>query len=604
MDNPQEVGYKPLSKNHSASTLLSNLSLKSASMGSDLDVRSHDGGGGRSGSMRSRASARSDPALFRSSRESLLELSRGTSVDGSPPNSTNDLTLTSRSKAAGAHRRSLESLNGKLRVSSVDGSPPSERRGPSRESLLGTSRGTSVDGSPRSSTHDLSRALSKPRVTSVDGSPHSSTHDLSRGASLGKPRVTSVDGSPRSSIHDLSRGASLGKPRVTSVDGSTRSSTRDLSRETLLGKPRVTSVDGPPTHHLAAPPAADVAPTNRRGGSDVALGSRLRTPPNGSVIPSGPKVEYLDKAHSPPVGADHSPSASLPEHTSDSSVDSYSDIVGYRSSRIEPVRSVSQLNGRDGGYGSGSSPVLIRAKVSGQDNKFVAPTSNPHRPEQGRSILRNSLSKSQNTVVDSSRLQPSTRYRSEENFPANKKPQLTNGDVSRARGLDRAPAVNGLDSGRRGQTRSKSVPRATVNSVSSDEESHEPPARQKQRARPGARNPNSSVARALSPSARAGNRPASYHSEMRAPPYPGQGLGQHMNGLHSPQSSIESMDSPRGRQDVAERAAAALMRNHVPRGSHEAAASNRLEMKSLNGDRRKLRKEHLASLTHLHTSSC
>lgn len=74
------------------------------------------------------------------------------------------------------------------------------------------------------------------------------------------------------------------------------------------------------------------------------------------------------------------------------------------------------------------------------------------------------------------------------------------------------------------------------------------------------------------------------------------------------QSSQDSTDYE-SRQTAAERAAAALMSNHVTHVPAQPLANNRsstqpLEMKDMAADNRKLRREHLANLAHLQSSSC
>lgn len=462
-ENPQEAGFKPLSKNLSASTVISNLSLKSGSVGSDLDARFKDADSAETGSsagtsMRSKGSLRSD----------------------SQPNLRDSRYL-------------------------------------SRDSLL-----------------------------------------------------------------DLSR--------VTSRDD-TRGSSRDFAAPSRGG---VVSTDKrvPRSYHRSEP----------------SLGPRLRTPTNGSVLPEVGNVKHLSSVPRdyPVISVvDHSRTPSLPEHASDSSVDSYSDIVGQRppygrpdEPTSESVPKVTQTK-PSRGHMSASTPSLTR--VNDREPVSRTPTNVIAQYPQGRSILKNSLTKNQNSVIN-----PRYKYRSEENLKAQNTPHLANGDVPRGRGKERIRAVSGgatVDGTRRGQIRSKSVPRAAVNSVSSDEETEEFVTRQRQRGRTLNRNLNASVERVHSPPGRVTGRPLSYHGEQLPSQMEQHGLST-MNGIHrnhSPQSSIESTDSPRTRQSVAERAATVLMQNHVP---HVSTPLSQFEMKSLGEERRKLKKEHLANLSHLQSSSC
>ena len=73
------------------------------------------------------------------------------------------------------------------------------------------------------------------------------------------------------------------------------------------------------------------------------------------------------------------------------------------------------------------------------------------------------------------------------------------------------------------------------------------------------------------------------------------------------QSSQDSTDYE-SRQTAAEKAAAALMSNHVTHVPTQSLTDRRnsqpLEMRNMNAENRKLRREHLANLAHLQSSSC
>lgn len=88
-----------------------------------------------------------------------------------------------------------------------------------------------------------------------------------------------------------------------------------------------------------------------------------------------------------------------------------------------------------------------------------------------------------------------------------------------------------------------------------------------------------------------------------------EGRRQSLQKFHDDSQSSQDSTDYESRQTKAEWAAAALMNNHVTRELTQPLANKKtspqsLEMKDIGAEKRRLRREHLANLAHLHSSSC
>ena len=88
-----------------------------------------------------------------------------------------------------------------------------------------------------------------------------------------------------------------------------------------------------------------------------------------------------------------------------------------------------------------------------------------------------------------------------------------------------------------------------------------------------------------------------------------EGRRQSLQKFHDDSQSSQDSTDYESRQTKAEWAAAALMNNHLTREPTQPLANKKtspqsLEMKDIGAEKRRLRREHLANLAHLHSSSC
>lgn len=88
-----------------------------------------------------------------------------------------------------------------------------------------------------------------------------------------------------------------------------------------------------------------------------------------------------------------------------------------------------------------------------------------------------------------------------------------------------------------------------------------------------------------------------------------EGRRQSLQKFHDDSQSSQDSTDYESRQTKAEWAAAALMNNHMTREPTQPLANKKtspqsLEMKDIGAEKRRLRREHLANLAHLHSSSC
>lgn len=344
---------------------------------------------------------------------------------------------------------------------------------------------------------------------------------------------------------------------------------------------------------------------------------------------------------------DHSRNSSLPD-PSDSDIDSYSDIVGQRSwkdsashqsvdlsvtsSRPNSRQTVS--NGHPRSWASSSNPAGSVIAFPVQQRRVIEDTARTAKqiststPKQSYEPVMNGTKHSDIngdglqrgkfvTEDGTSRVRPQRRSRSESQDPA-----LQNGPRSV------------------GYIRSKSMPRQRENGSSDEEETAHVRERRWLKSSTDLRTNRVITAIDITNSDRLTepahlrvsnvDLPARSSSNRTTPLRNGEYKANHADQLAAEMGRRDSLQGRRqslpkfrddsqssqdstdyeSRQSAAERAAAALMNNHVTHvPPAQPLVSKRttpqpLEMKDVAVDTRKLRREHLANLAHLQSSSC
>lgn len=326
---------------------------------------------------------------------------------------------------------------------------------------------------------------------------------------------------------------------------------------------------------------------------------------------------------------DHSRTPSVPE-PSDSDVDSYSDIVGQRSWK-------ESANHQSADLSRGSSRENSKRELENTNTRSWASSPNP-----AGSVI--SFGPQQKRVIEDSARR--AKQNSKSNGPVNTTRQsvpnlsVVNGNgmarpQRRSRSESQDPVLqNGPRSALYGRSKSTSSQRETG---SSDEEETEPVRERRWKGSStdlrgshvmiGAnRTKGTQLLRVSSVDSPVtsespislGNRGSDIkanHAEQLAAEMQ-HGTRNSVNGRKQPfqrfqddsQSSQDSTDCE-SRQTAAERAAAALMGNHVAHVAPQPLISKQkntqpFEMRETNVENRRLRREHLANLGHLQSSSC
>lgn len=336
---------------------------------------------------------------------------------------------------------------------------------------------------------------------------------------------------------------------------------------------------------------------------------------------------------------DHSRNSSLPD-PSDSDVDSYSDIVGQRSLK-------DSVNHRSVDLSVVSSRPSSRQAVSNAQPRSWASNSNPAGsvisfPVQQRRVIEDS-------ARTANHISTSTPKQSYEPVMNGTGSSVINGDggTSRGRPVRRSRSESQdpvLQNGSRSvpYSRSKSIPRQGENGSSDEEETGHVRERRWFKSSTDLR-----IHRVITPIDITDNDTGHEHlrvsnvdlpartdvlrtsSNRTTPLRNGEYKANHADQLAAEMERRDSLQGRRqslpkyrddsqssqdstdyeSRQTAAERAAAALMSNHVMRVPPQPLTNNRattqpLEMKDMASDNRRLRREHLANLAHLQSSSC
>ena len=344
---------------------------------------------------------------------------------------------------------------------------------------------------------------------------------------------------------------------------------------------------------------------------------------------------------------DHSRNSSLPD-PSDSDIDSYSDIVGQRSWKDSVSHQSVDLSV------TGSRPNSRQAVSNGYSGSWAS-SSNPAGsviafPVQQRRVI-------EDAARTAKQISTSTPKQSYEPVMNGAKHSVINGNgLQRARPLDEDGTSRGrpqrrsrsesqdpaLQNGPRsvGYNRSKSIPRQRENGSSDEEDTAHVRERRWLKSSTDLRTNRVITATdrtnndRLTDSARLRvsnvDLPASTTSNRTTPLRNGEYKVNHADQLAAEMERRDSLQGRRqslpkfrddsqssqdstdyeSRQTAAEKAAAALMNNHVPHVppaqplTSKQTTSQPLEMKDMTVDTRRLRREHLANLAHLQSSSC
>ena len=338
---------------------------------------------------------------------------------------------------------------------------------------------------------------------------------------------------------------------------------------------------------------------------------------------------------------DHSRNSSLPD-PSDSDIDSYSDIIGQRSLKDSVSHQTVDLSVT-------SSRPNSRQAVSNGYPRSWASSSNPAGsvisfPVQQRRVIEDAARtpKLISTSTPKQSYEPvmnGTRH-SDMNGDGLQQGRSVNEDsTSRGRPQRRSRSESqdpALQNGSRsvGYNRSKSIPRLRENGSSDEEDTAHVRERRRLKSSTDLRtNRVITAANRTEPaSLRVSNvdLPASSSSNRPAPLRNGEYKVNHADQLAAEMGRRDSLQGRRqslpkfrdesqssqdstdyeSRQTAAERAAAALMSSNVTQVppaqplTSKRTTSQPLEMKDMTVDTRRLRREHLANLAHLQSSSC
>ena len=347
---------------------------------------------------------------------------------------------------------------------------------------------------------------------------------------------------------------------------------------------------------------------------------------------------------------DHSRNSSLPD-PSDSDIDSYSDIVGQRSWKDSASHQSVDLSV------TSSRPNSRQAVPNGHPRSWAS-SSNPAGsviafPVQQRRVIKDAArtAKQISTSTPKQSYEPvmnGSKHSDIDGDGLQRGKSLTEDGTSRGRPQRRSRSESqdpALQNGPRsvGYNRSKSMPRQRENGSSDEEET--PHVRERRWLKSSTDLRTSRVITAIditnsdrltepahlrvsnvdlpatgsssnrTTPLRNGEYKANHADQLAAEMQQGrrdslQGRRQSLPKFRDDSQSSQDSTDYESRQSAAERAAAALMNNHVTHvPPAQPLASKRttpqpLEMKDMAVDTRKLRREHLANLAHLQSSSC